>query len=99
MGAALNTASAMNAYVLADRGTWISFKNRGDLVIAVEGDKKLFNQYGVILVNPDKHPNVKKQEGQTFIDWLVSPAGQNAIAGYKIDGQQLFFPNANVPGA
>jgi tungstate transport system substrate-binding protein len=99
MGAALNTASAMNAYVLADRGTWISFKNRGDLVIAVEGDKKLFNQYGVILVNPEKHPNVRKQEGQAFIDWLVSPAGQNAIAGYKIDGQQLFFPNANVPGA
>jgi tungstate transport system substrate-binding protein len=99
MGAALNTASAMNAYVLSDRGTWISFKNRGDLVIAVEGDKKLFNQYGVILVNPDKHPNVKKQDGQAFIDWLVSPAGQNAIAGYKIDGQQLFFPNANVPGA
>jgi tungstate transport system substrate-binding protein len=97
--AALNTASAMNAYVLSDRGTWISFKNRGDLVIAVEGDKKLFNQYGVILVNPDKHPNVKKQEGQAFIDWLVSPAGQQAIAGYKIDGQQLFFPNANVPGA
>jgi tungstate transport system substrate-binding protein len=99
MGAALNTASAMNAYVLADRGTWISFKNRGDLVISVEGDKKLFNQYGVILVNPDKHPNVKKQDGQAFIDWLISPAGQNAIAGYKIDGQQLFFPNANVPGA
>jgi tungstate transport system substrate-binding protein len=99
MGAALNTASAMNAYVLSDRGTWISFKNRGDLVIAVEGDKKLFNQYGVILVNPEKHPNVKKQEGQAFIDWLVSPAGQQAIAGYKIDGQQLFFPNANVPGA
>jgi tungstate transport system substrate-binding protein len=99
MGAALNTASAMNAYVLADRGTWISFKNRGDLVISVEGDKKLFNQYGVILVNPEKHPNVRKQDGQAFIDWLVSPAGQNAIAGYKIDGQQLFFPNANVPGA
>jgi tungstate transport system substrate-binding protein len=99
MGAALNTASAMNAYVLADRGTWISFKNRGDLVVAVEGDKKLFNQYGVILVNPEKHPNVRKQDGQAFIDWLISPAGQNAIAGYKIDGQQLFFPNANVPGA
>jgi tungstate transport system substrate-binding protein len=99
MGAALNTASAMNAYVLADRGTWISFKNRGDLVVAVEGDKKLFNQYGVILVNPDKHPNVKKQDGQAFIDWLISPAGQRAIAAYKIDGQQLFFPNANVPGA
>jgi tungstate transport system substrate-binding protein len=89
----------MNAYVLADRGTWISFKNRGDLVVAVEGDKKLFNQYGVILVNPEKHPNVRKQDGQAFIDWLISPAGQNAIAGYKIDGQQLFFPNANVPGA
>jgi tungstate transport system substrate-binding protein len=98
MGAALNTASAMNAYVLSDRGTWISFKNRGDLVIAVEGDKKLFNQYGVILVNPDKHPNVKKQEGQAFIDWLVSPAGQQAIAGYKIDGQQLYFPNAEKSG-
>jgi tungstate transport system substrate-binding protein len=99
MGAALNTASAMNAYVLSDRGTWISFKNRGDLVIAVEGDKKLFNQYGVILVNLAKHPNVKKQEGQAFIDWLISPAGQKAIAAYKIDGQQLFFPNADVPGA
>jgi tungstate transport system substrate-binding protein len=99
MGAALNTASTMNAYVLSDRGTWISFKNRGDLVIAVEGDKKLFNQYGVILVNPAKHPNVKKQEGQAFIDWLISPAGQKAIAAYKIDGQQLFFPNADVPGA
>jgi tungstate transport system substrate-binding protein len=99
MGAALNTASAMNAYVLADRGTWISFKNRGDLEIAVEGDRKLFNQYGVILVNPAKHPTVKKEEGQAFIDWLVSPAGQKAIEGYKIDGQQLFFPNATVPGA
>src|SRR5215475_8165913 len=90
MGAALNTASAMNAYLLSDRGTWISFKNRGDLVIAVEGDKRLFNQYGVILVNPEKHPNVKKELGQAFIDWLISPAGQQAIAGYKIDGQQLF---------
>jgi tungstate transport system substrate-binding protein len=99
MGAALNTASAMNAYLLSDRGTWISFKNRGDLGIAVEGDKKLFNQYGVILVNPEKHPNVKKDLGQAFIDWLISPAGQTAIAGYKIDGQQLFFPDANVPGA
>src|ERR1700731_1729802 len=98
MGAALNTASAMNAYVLSDRGTWISFKNRGDLVIAVEGDQKLFNQYGVILVNPQKHPNVKKEEGQAFIDWLVSPAGQKAIEGYKVGGQQLFFPNATVPG-
>jgi tungstate transport system substrate-binding protein len=99
MGAALNTAQAMNAYALSDRGTWISFKNRGDLVIAVEGDKKLFNQYGVILVNPAKHPNVNRQDGQAFIDWLVSPAGQKAIADYKIDGQQLFFPNANAPGA
>jgi len=99
MGAALNTAAASNAYVLSDRGTWLSFKNRGDLTISVEGDKRLFNQYGVILVNPAKHPNVKKDLGQTFIDWLVSPAGQNAIAGYKIDGQQLFYPNANEAGA
>ena len=95
MGAALNTASAGNAYVLADRGTWISFKNRGDLVVAVEGDKLLFNQYGVILVNPEKHPNVKKDLGQQFIDWLVSPEGQKAIADYKINGEQLFYPNAN----
>ena len=94
MGAALNTASAMNAYVLADRGTWISFKNRGDLAISVEGDKRLFNQYGVMLVNPEKHPHVKKELGQAFVDWLISPEGQAAIAGYKIDGQQLFFPNA-----
>jgi tungstate transport system substrate-binding protein len=99
MGAALNTASAMNAYTLSDRGTWISFKNRGDLVISVEGDKRLFNQYGVILVNPQKHPNVKKELGQTFIDWLISPEGQKVIAGYKIGGQQLFFPNADAPGA
>ncbi len=99
MGAALNTASAMNAYVLADRGTWISFKNRGDLAIAVEGDAKLFNQYGVILVNPDKHPHVKAALGQAFIDWLISRPGQKAIADYKIDGQQLFFPNADRPGA
>ena len=99
MGAALNTASSMNAYVLSDRGTWISFKNRGSLVIAVEGDKQLFNQYGVMLVNPMKHPHVKKELGQAFIDWLVSPEGQKAIADYKIGGQQLFFPNANVPGA
>jgi len=95
MGAALNTASAMNAYVLSDRGTWISFKNRGDLDIVVEGDKRLFNQYGVTLVNPDKYPSVKKDLGQAFVDWLISPEGQTAIAGYKIDGQQLFFPNAN----
>jgi tungstate transport system substrate-binding protein len=95
MGAALNAASAMNAYVLSDRGTWISFKNRGDLDIVVEGDKRLFNQYGVVLVNPEKHPSVKKDLGQTFVDWLISPEGQAAIAGYKIDGQQLFFPNAH----
>jgi len=94
MGPALNTAASMNAYILADRGTWLSFKNRGDLEIVVEGDKRLFNQYGVMLVNPEKHPNVKKDLGQKFIDWLVSPRGQSVIASYKIDGQQLFFPNA-----
>jgi tungstate transport system substrate-binding protein len=99
MGAALNTASASNAYTLADRGTWLSFKNRGDLAMTVEGDNKLFNQYGVILVNPTKHPHVKKELGQAFIDWLISPEGQKAIADYKINGEQLFFPNATVPGA
>jgi tungstate transport system substrate-binding protein len=99
MGAALNTAAASNAYVLSDRGTWISFKNKGDLVIVVEGDKRLFNQYGVMLVNPAKHPNVKKDLGQQFVDWLVSPEGQKAIANYKIDGQQLFYPNADDPSA
>ena len=99
MGAALNTASASNAYVLTDRGTWLSFKNRGDLVIAVEGDKRLFNQYGVMLVNPAKHPDVKKELGQAFIDWLVSPEGQKAIADYKIGGEQLFYPNANDASA
>jgi tungstate transport system substrate-binding protein len=99
MGAALNTASAMNGYVLADRGTWLSFKNRGELDILVQGDKKLFNQYGVMLVNPDKHAHVKKEMGQAFIDWLVSSEGQKAIADYKINGQQLFFANADVPGA
>ncbi len=99
MGAALNTASASNAYVLADRGTWLSFKNRGDLVIAVEGDKRLFNQYGVMLVNPDKHPTVKKDAGQKLIDWLVSAEGQKAIADYKVGGEQLFYPNANDPNA
>jgi tungstate transport system substrate-binding protein len=99
MGAALNTASASNAYVLADRGTWLAFKNRGDLAIAVEGDRRLFNQYGVMLVNPQKHPHVKTELGQAFIDWLVSAEGQKAIADYKIAGRQLFFPNANVPGA
>jgi len=95
MGAALNTASASNAYVLSDRGTWISFKNKGDLAIAVEGDKLLFDQYGVMLVNPEKHPNVKNDLGQQFIDWLVSPEGQKAIANYKINGEQLFYPNAD----
>jgi tungstate transport system substrate-binding protein len=99
MGAALNTASAGNAYVLSDRGTWIHFKNRGDLQILVEGDERMFNQYGVMLVNPDRHPNVKKILGQKFIDYLISAAGQSDIAGYKIDGQQLFYPNANDAGA
>jgi len=94
MGPALNTASAMNAYILSDRGTWISFKNRGELAIAVEGDRRLFNQYGVMLVNPAKHPNVKKDLGQAFVDWVISPQGQNTIAEYKIGGEQLFFPNA-----
>jgi len=99
MGPALNTAAAMNAYALADRGTWLSFKNRGNLVVLVEGDRKLFNQYGVMLVNPAKHPHVKKELGQAFVDWLISPEGQGAIAGYKIDGQQLFFPDAEKKGA
>jgi tungstate transport system substrate-binding protein len=99
MGAALNTASAMDAYVLSDRGTWISFRNRADLAIIVEGDKRLFNQYGVMLVNPDKYPHVKKELGQAFVDWLISPDGQTAIAGYKIDGQQLFFPDAEKKGS
>jgi tungstate transport system substrate-binding protein len=99
MGAALNSASASNAYVLADRATWLSFKNKGDLVIAVEGDKRLFNQYGVILVNPAKHPSVKKELGQQFIDWLVSAEGQKAIADYKVNGEQLFYPNASDPSA
>jgi len=94
MGPTLNTASGMNAYALADRGTWLSFKNRGDLAILVEGDKRLFNQYGVMLVNPQKHPNVKKSEGMAFINWVTSPEGQKTIADYKIGGEQLFFPNA-----
>jgi tungstate transport system substrate-binding protein len=94
MGPALNIASSMNAYILADRGTWLSFKNRGDLGIVVEGDKRLFNQYGVMLVNPAKHPHVKSDLGQAFLDWVVSPDGQRAIAQYTIGGQQLFFPNA-----
>ncbi len=94
MGPALNTAASMGAYILADRGTWLAFKNRGELTILVEGDKRLFNQYGVMLVNPDKHPSVKKELGQQFIDWLVSPSGQKTIADYKINGEQLFYPNA-----
>jgi tungstate transport system substrate-binding protein len=98
MGAALNTAGAMNAYTISDRGTWIAFKNKGELIIAVEGDKRLFNQYGVMLVNPAGHPSVKKELGQQFIDWLISAEGQKTIADFKIDGQQLFYPNANEPG-
>ena len=94
MGPALNTASSMNAYLLADRGTWLNFRNRGDLAILVEGDRKLFNPYGVMLVNPAKHPHVKKADGEAFIDWLTSPEGQASIAGYKIGGEQLFFPSA-----
>jgi tungstate transport system substrate-binding protein len=99
MGAALNMASASNAYVLSDRGTWLAFKNRGDLAIVVQGDKRLFNQYGVMRVNPAKCPSVKKDLGQQFIDWLISPEGQKVIAGYKINGQQLFYPNAADPNA
>ena len=99
MGPALNSAASMNAYILADRGTWLAFKNRGDLTILVEGDKRLFNQYGVMLVNPEKHPSVKKELGQQFIDWLISPAGQKAIADYKINGEQLFYPNAGDASA
>jgi tungstate transport system substrate-binding protein len=95
MGAALNMAASQNAYVLTDRGTWLSFKNRGDLKILVEGDKRLFNQYGVMLVNPARHPAVKVREGQAFIDWLISSDGQNTIAGYKVGGEQLFFPDAD----
>jgi tungstate transport system substrate-binding protein len=99
MGPALNTSSSMNAYVLSDRATWLAFKNRGDLAILVEGDKRLFNQYGVILVDPDKHPDVKRADAQAFIDWLVSPEGQKAIAEFAIGGEQLFFPNADQAGA
>jgi tungstate transport system substrate-binding protein len=97
MGATLNTAVGKHAYTLTDRGTWLSFANKGDFEILVEGDPKLFNQYGVILVNPEKHPRVKADKGQAFVDWLISSEGQKAIASYKIDGQQLFFPNAR-PG-
>ena len=96
MGPALNTAAGMNAYILSDRGTWLNFKNRGELEIVVQGDKRLFNQYGVMLVNPGKHASVKKDLGQKFIDWLVSPHGQQVIASYKINGEQLFFPNAGT---
>jgi tungstate transport system substrate-binding protein len=99
MGPALNTAASMGAYILADRGTWLAFKNRGELTILVEGDKRLFNQYGVMLVNPEKHPSVKKELGQQFIDWIVSPAGQKMIADYKINGEQLFYPNAGDANA
>jgi tungstate transport system substrate-binding protein len=94
MGPALNMAASTGAYVLADRGTWLSFKNRADLSVLVEGDKALFNQYGVMVVNPAKYPHVKAAEAQKFVDWVISPAGQNVIASYKIEGQQLFFPNA-----
>ena len=95
----MSMASASSAYLLSDRGTWLAFQNRGDVTVLVESDKRLFNQYGVMLVNPAKHPTVKKEAGQRFIDFLISPEGQSAIAGYKINGQQLFYPNANDPNA
>jgi tungstate transport system substrate-binding protein len=99
MGATLNTAAQMGAYALTDRATWIAFKNKADLAVVVEGDRRLFNQYGVILVNPARHPHVKADQGQAFVDWLISAEGQQAIADYKVDGQQLFFPNAGDGGA
>lgn len=99
MGAALNTAQASDAYTLSDRGTWIHFKNKGDLAILVQGDRRMFNQYGVMLVNPQKCPSVKVQLGQQFVDWVVSPDGQKTIANYRISGQELFYPNADDPGA
>jgi tungstate transport system substrate-binding protein len=99
MGAALNVASASEAYVLSDRATWVHFKNKGDLEILIQGDKRLFNQYGIMLVNPGKHPTVKKALGQEFIDYLVSPVGQQDIASFKLDGQQMFYPDANDPNA
>jgi tungstate transport system substrate-binding protein len=99
MGATLNITAQMNAYALTDRATWLAFRNKGTLAIAVEGDKRLFNQYGVILVNPAKHPHVKAADGQAFIDWVTGRAGQKSIAGFKVGGQQLFFPNAGEPGA
>lgn len=99
MGAALNTASGMNAFVLSDRGTWLSFRNRAGLAIAVEGDRRLANQYGIMLVSPQRHPHVKVADAQAFIDWITSPEGQRAIADYRIGGEQLFFPNAGETGA
>ncbi|MBI3709841.1 MAG: extracellular solute-binding protein [Proteobacteria bacterium] len=99
MGPTLNIAAAMNAYLIADRGTWLSFKNRADLVVVVEGDQRLFNQYGVMLVNPAKHPHVKQERGMAFINWLTSPEGQRDIANYKINGEQLFFPNYRRAGS
>jgi tungstate transport system substrate-binding protein len=99
MGPALNSASSMNGYILSDRATWLAFKNPGDLTIVVEGDTRLFNQYGVILVNPEKHKHVKREQAQAFIDWVVSADGQKAIADYRIGGEQLFFPNAGQEGA
>jgi tungstate transport system substrate-binding protein len=99
MGGALNAASAINAYVISDRGSWLPFKNKVDLIIVMQGDKRLLNQYGVMLVNPQKHPHVKHELGQRFIDWLVSPAGQKAIGDYRINGEQLFHPNADDPQA
>jgi tungstate transport system substrate-binding protein len=99
MGAALNMAAALNGYVLTDRGTWLNFRNRGDLALLVEGDRPLRNQYGVMLVNPARHPHVKAEPGQAFVDWLTGPSGQAAINGYMINGQQLFFANASEPGA
>ena len=98
MGPALNTASSMNAYILADRGTWLSFRNRADLAVLVQGDPRLFNQYGIMLVNPAKHPHVKREPGQQFVDWVISPEGQQVIAAYKVGGEQLFFPNAGPEG-
>jgi tungstate transport system substrate-binding protein len=99
MGPTLNTSAAMDAYALTDRGTWLNFRNRGNLTILVEGDKRLFNQYGVMAVNPEKHPHVKLEDGALFVNWLLSKEGQDAIAGYKINGEQLFFPNADKAGS
>jgi tungstate transport system substrate-binding protein len=99
MGPALNTAAAQNAHILADRSSWLAFRNRQHLRILVEGDRRLFNQYGVMLVSPQRHPHVKAADGLRFVDWITSPAGQAAIAGLRVDGEQLFFPNADEPGA